>query len=1381
MAQTARLAQLLENLVNYFDLEELRTLCFNLDVNYDNLGGEGIEAKARELLGLLDRSGRIPEFIETCAKLRPNIAWQEILKASEAPSPFKGLQYFDEADAALFFGRELLTAKLVARLAPSPVPTGEGQGGGRFLAVVGASGSGKSSVVRAGLVPALRRGEQLADDTLSPEGSTRWPVHVITPTHHPLESLAASLTRDSESVTATATLMDDLARDPRSLHLYARKLLARDEADHLLLVVDQFEELYTACKDEALRRAFVDNLLYAAGLPSPQPSPQQGEGVSPLSLVGRGAGGEGQSPEGPTLVVIALRADFYAHCAQYANLREALAQHQEFIGPMTSDELRRAIEEPAHRNGWEYEAGLVDLLLRDVGDEPGALPLLSHALLETWKRRQGRMLTLEGYHASGGVRGAIAKTADDVYSRLTPDQQVIARNIFLQLTELGEGTQDTRRRAALAELVPREQDKPAIEAVVKLLADARLVTTEKDVAQVAHEALIREWPALRKWLDENREGLRIHRDLTQAAQDWASHDKEASYLYRGARLAQALETFRVSETLKVYGALNTLEHEFLDASKTLAEREQAEREAARQRELQAAQKLADEQKRRRQGLQRLAVALGVLLLVAIAAVMVASQQRNAALGAQATAVAEGARADHERDAALNAQATAVSEGQRAEQERNVALNAQATAVAERDRAEAQSRIALSRQLAAQAMSLVEDQFDLSALLSMEAITTADTVEARNVLLTALQAHPQLFQYLRGYTTTVSSVAFSPDGKLLASGSGDKTIILWDVATRQPLGQPLKGHTAAVLSVAFSPDGKTLASGSDDHTIILWDVTTRQPLGQPLKGHTAAVLSVAFSPDGKTLASGYADTTIILWDVATRQPLGQPLKGHTAAVESVAFSPDGKLLASGSYDTTIILWNVATRQPLGQPLKGHTAQVFSVAFSPDGKSLASGSEDGTIILWDVATRQSVGLPLKGHNYAAVWSVTFSPDGKTLASGSRDKTIILWNVATGQPLGQRLKGHTADVLNVAFSPDGKTLASGSGDKTIILWDVAARQPLGQLLKGHPSLTYSMALSPDGKTLASSQDRTIVLWNVATGQLLGQPLKGHTAQVFSVAFSPDGKLLASGSGDTTIILWDVAARQPLGQPLQGHTDSVLSVAFSPDGKTLASGSEDNTIILWDVATRQPLGQPLKGHTADVESVAFSPDGKSLASGSYDTTIILWNVATRQPLGQPLKGHTHAVWSVTFSPDGKLLASGSWDKTIILWNVATGQPLGLPLKGHTDWVLSVDFAPDGKTLASGSRDNTIILWDVATRQSVGQPLQGHTDDVLSVAFSPDGKTLASGYADTTIILWDVSVESWEARACRMVNRNLTPEEWAQYLPGQPYHKTCPNLPEGQ
>jgi len=498
---------------------------------------------------------RLPRLTADHPEARVVTVTQVEMAAAEEDPPFKGLQFFDVSDASIFFGREQLTAELVAHLRQH-----------HLLAVVGASGSGKSSVVRAGLVPALRQGRPLADGSLPPTGSAHWPIHILTPTAHPLKALAVNLTRDSESLTATTTLLDDLAADTRSLDLYVSRLLSqnrqnvvytRTDNNYLLLVVDQFEELFTLCHDADERKAFVDNLFTAA------------------------------APDGQTVVVLTLRADFYAACAEFDDLRTALERYQRYIGPLSQPELRRAIEEPAQVGQWSLEPALVELILGDVGHEPGALPLLSHALLETWKRRRERTLTVTGYVAAGRVQRAIAQTAESVLrDRLTPVQQTIARQIFLRLTELGDGTQDTRRRVGLAELMPRPEDKPVVENVLTALVDARLVTTDQDEVEVAHEALIREWPTLRQWLTESREWLRLQRRLSAAAQEWAAHEYVADLLYGRIILEQTLEKAQGHEQ-----ELNDLERDFLQASQEAIE-------VASQRELAHAQALAEAQSRR---------------------------------------------------------------------------------------------------------------------------------------------------------------------------------------------------------------------------------------------------------------------------------------------------------------------------------------------------------------------------------------------------------------------------------------------------------------------------------------------------------------------------------------------------------------------------------------------------------------------------------------------------------------------------------------------------------------------------------------------------------------------------------------------------------------
>jgi len=492
--------------------------------------------------------------------------------------------------------------------------------------------------------------------------------------------------------------------------------------------------------------------------------------------------------------------------------------------------------------------------------------------------------------------------------------------------------------------------------------------------------------------------------------------------------------------------------------------------------------------------------------------------------------------------------------------------------------------------------------------------------------------------LKGHSGPVASVAFSPDGKRLASASKDQTVKVWNAATGQET-LTLKGHSTSVLSVAFSPDGKRLASASNDGTVKVWDAMSGQET-LTLK-HANWVWSVTFSPDGKRLASASNDVKV--WDAMSGQQI-LTLKGHNGAVMRVAFSPDGKRLASASFDKTLKVWDATSGQET-LTLKGHTDGVLSVAFSPDGKRLASAGNDQTLKVWDATSGQET-LTLKGHR-DMVMDVAFSPDGKWLASAGSDQTGKVWDATSGQEM-LTLKGHTGGVCGVAFSPDGKRLASASTDGTVKVWDATSDQET-LTLKGHRDLVVSVAFSPDGKRLASaSQDQAVKVWDATSGQEM-LTLKGHTDDVTSVAFSPDGKRLASASRAATVKVWDATSGQEM-LTLKGHAAAVWGVAFSADGKRLASASDDQTVKVWDATTGQAT-LTLKGYSGPVRSVAFSPDGNRLASASWYRTVKVWDATSGQET-LTLKGHTDVVMSVAFSPDGKRLAAASLDRTVKIWD---------------------------------------------------------------------------------------------------------------------------------
>jgi WD40 repeat protein len=1095
---------------------------------------------------------------------------------------------------------------------------------------------------------------------------------------------------------ATATLMDDLQRDPRSLQIFAKRKLGAKDGSRLLLVIDQFEELFALCRSEDERAVFVGNLLSAAS-----------------------------EVDGPIITLITLRADFYARCASYPQLREALAKNQEYIGAMSPEELRRAIEEPARRGRWEFEPGLVELLLHDIGHEPGALPLLSHALLETWQRRRGRIMTLSGYTSSGGVRGAIAETAETVFTdQFTHEQQEIARRIFLRLTELGDetATGDTRRRATFRELILQPEERDSTHSVLKALADARLITTSEDTVEVAHEALIREWPTLRGWLEDNREGLRLHHQITEAAQEWDSLNREPDMLYRGARLTQVQEW---AETRA--GELNQVEREFLENSLLRAQQEAAQRETQRQRELEAAQKLAESEKQRAEEQTSFANQLSKRALYLTAAFMIA-------LIMAFTALYFGSRA---RETAVTAQ---------------------------NDR-----RLATARELAAAALNNLEVDPERSILLALRSAETTRAADGSVLPETIEALHHSIVASpirltLTGHRNWVVSATFSPDGTVLASIEKDGTTILWDASSGDEIrrfpGSTRLSDAFGSQRLAFSRDGTRLAI-ADGNLIKIFDATSGDLL-LTLTGHQFDVWAIAFSPDAKRLASGGSnDGNVRIWDLSTGESL--TLEGHTAAIEALAFHPNGEWLATASDDFTMKIWDTVTGELL-RDVTDFRDVVDGVAFSPDGTRLAATSTNTETRIWDATGMEGNELLRIEENVSLV---AFSPDGAQVAAAS-GSNIKIWDANTAEEL-RTLTGHAGWVLDVEFSPDGTQLASTSSDGTTKVWSITPGQE-SVAVTGQGIGFAHVAFSPDGTEFATDGvDGSATIWDATSGEPKQTYLE-HKGRVFGIAFSAAGNFFATAGADGTINVWDTVTRKKLYTML-AHEGGVRDIALSQDGTMIATGGFDGTARVWNTESGTQIHEfPVKDRF--ILGVVFSPDGSRLATSSTDANGRIWDTKTGKLLFT-LTGHSDPLPDIAYSPDGTKVATASQDGTAIIWDTSTGSKL-FTLTGHGSELQSVAFSPDGKYIATGSGDNTAKLWETETGQEI-LTLPGSLGGVYGVDFSPlDGAQLAVASVDGVVRIFLLDVDKLLALAETRVTRSLTTAECQKYL----HVEQCPSEP---
>ncbi|NJM20964.1 MAG: PQQ-binding-like beta-propeller repeat protein [Richelia sp. SM1_7_0] len=1052
-------------------------------------------------------------------------------------SPYKGLKTFESRDKELFFGRDNFITTLVDELEHT-----------NLILLFGPSGSGKSSVVRAGLIPWLERKYRTGFINLT-----------FTPDADPFDSFYTSL-RTNKYQQAEV----NLAREVKEETLIQVVNNLKKSSEFWLIFIDQFEELFTI-SDEHKRREFINGLMK----------------LSQAKLPG-------------VKIMATMRADFLERLSDFPQLVEATQKHRPMIVKMQSNELRLAIEQPAAHHGMIFETGLVDKIITEVQGQAGCLPLLQYTLKLLWEEevRTGsindRVLNTSTYEDLGGVTGALQQHVDSIYDNLSPSEKLAGQRIFLKLVGIGESAESgiewkpVRRRALLSEF--RDDERDVLLKLVNenlLVSDADLSKTDSkkelfrssksvksnSTIEITHEILLTCWDKLDNWIQNNRQGIALRNRLYEDVKRW-QNKKPEDELWTGSKLEQILELRKDDNFYQVLGGFNDEANRFINASVGL-----------RDRQLKRA---------------RMFALIGSTLagLASVATVYALIQQQEA----QEQSIM-GIIQSSESRLLANSQLYAMKEAIKAKKQSDSLWIKDQNTRTQVDLALLNTvhSLAVPNTLGGHANWVNAVSFSPNGKMLASA-SSDNTVKLWN------SETGKEIRTLTGHIKVVQGVSFSPNGKMLVSVSSDRTIKLWDAYTGK-LIKTLTGHTDSVNGISFSPDGKTIASASGDNTVKLWNTNTGE-LIKILAKHTNFVLRISFSPDGKTIASASGDNTIKLWDADTGKEI-KTLRGHQNVVRAVSFSANGKTLASASDDKTVKLWNTDTGEPI-KTLAGQKSEVYGISFSPDGKMLASASRDSTVKLWNTDSGELI-KTLIGHG-STVYGVSFSPDGKTIASASADNTVKFWNTDTGKEV-KTLAGHKNYVNAASFSPDGKMLASASGDQTVKLWD-AETGKLIKTLTGHENYVNAASFSPNGKMLASaSGDKTVKLWDTDSGKVI-RTLIGHGNTVHGVSFSPDGKILASASGDKTIKLWNTDSGRVI-KTLREHTSEVIGVSFNPDGKILASASRDGTVKLWHTYSGE-LIQTLAEHGDTVNGVSFSPDGKMLVSASADKTVKLWDTSS-------------------------------------------------------------------------------------------------------------------------------------------------------------------------
>ena len=1142
------------------------------------------------------------------------------------PNPYRGLRAFQENDADYFYGRESLVRRLLGRL-------WENETYSRFLAVVGPSGSGKSSVVQAGLVPALRQGAL--------PNSEKWFYAEFVPGAQPMQELANVI--QSLASKPIPELIEQLEANEKAFAELLTQVLPDDSSEAFLLI-DQFEEVFTLNTDDRQANRFIHSLFHALTDPS-----------SRLRLV------------------VTIRADFYDRPLLTPRIADLVRERTEVVVPLSVSELERVIVEPARRVGVEFDSALVASIIAEVQEQPGALPLLQYALTEVFEKREGNLITQNGYRAIGGVRGALARRADEIYDRFDAGHQEAMRQLFLRLITLGEGTEDTRRRALLSEVMSVADKAIAdgavvMDNVVNTLGRARLLSFDRDpitrspTLEVTHEAIIREWSKLRLWLDDSRADVRLQRALGSLSHEWEASGHDPSFLLRGVRLQQYERWLQNSDL-----ALTQKERTYVDAS--LAARaqllRQQEDQVARERRLEL----------RTINLLRLVIA-GLVLIVVGAFVLTG---------------------------------VALNERQRA---------ADSAIIAEQNAADSRS-IALASN--AQTL-LTNDDGDLALLLALEANAIENPpIEARAALAQVALSRGTS-KRLIGSEAANTSVAISADGRLVAAGSTDASVRVWDVTTGDLL-YTLTGHGGDVEGVAFNPNGTLLVSSGSDFTAILWNMSDGTEVRR-LQGHTATVRQALFTPDGSTILTASGDGLILIWDATTGEQ-ERSFEEHVASVLALAIAPDGRFVLSGSRDGRVLYWNLETGEIVGD-LSGAEGSVNDVDISADGLRALVAKGGGGLSLWDLTTgafiRNFVGVSEE------VRAAAFTPDGQHIVSGTLDGAVIYWNVDTGL-IEDRMLGHRDEVSAIAVAADGRFAGSASADRSVRLWNIALPGEI-QRVQAHDGRITDVVVGQSKQRYTVSVDGVLRVWEADGTSLREIPYSDVSLMSIAVSADEATALLGTREG----LVFNVRLSDGVvSQTLKGHTSSVLHVAYLADETQVVSSSQSGEVILWDVLSGREVRRYETQDDGAIYDFAVLDKGAQLAVGAGDNVVYLFEVATGKQVGV-LTGHTSSIYSVTVSPDGNQLATGARNGVVIVWDVAQmNERTRFVMEGNAVW--SVAYNADGDTLAAGGSSGLIVVWDVGT----GDELQrfGAEDTVFALDFASDA--LLSGLGNGVLNDWIV------------------------------------------